>query len=76
MVHEVLESPRSILQSSPHDSWFKEAMGCQESTSVLVLWPDLHGQEASFHIYLGKDSCPLEHIHSVSDKGEGVLVFD
>ena len=76
MVHEALESPRGILQSRPHNSWFKEATGCQESTLVLVLCPDLHGWETSFHIDLGKDSCPLEHIHSVLDKGEGVLVLD
>src|SRR3984893_7101037 len=59
MVHEVLEGGWSILQSKPHDSWFKESMGCQEGTMVLVLWPDLHGWESSLHIDLGVDSCPL-----------------
>ena len=59
MVHEALEGGQGILQSKPHDSWFKESTGCQEGTMVLVLWPDLHGWESSLRINLGVDSCPL-----------------
>src|ERR1700730_2498713 len=50
MVHEPLEGGWSILQSKPHDGWFEESTGCQESTTMLVLWPDLHGWESSLCI--------------------------
>ena len=59
MVHEALEGGWSVLQSKPHDSRFKESTGCQEGTTMLVLWPDLHRWESSLRINLGIDSCPL-----------------
>src|ERR1700730_17672793 len=51
-IDPILEGRRRILPPKLHNSRFEESTKSQESTAVLVLWPDLHGWEASLCINL------------------------